>query len=36
MAGLALHRVERLAKDNLANLLVFHRARRTGSGCFPG
>jgi hypothetical protein len=36
MAGLALHRVERLAEDDLAYLLVLHRARRTGGGCFSG
>jgi hypothetical protein len=36
MAGFALHRVEGLAEDDLAYLLVFHRARRTGGGYFPG
>jgi hypothetical protein len=36
MAGLALHRVEGLAEDDLANLLILHRAHRVAGGCFPG
>jgi hypothetical protein len=36
MPGFALQGIEGLAKDNFANLLVLHRARRTAGGRFSG